>query len=254
MGYAEDLRWAEQNLAVASAFHANAVNAAFVAVQQAEQRYWERIRAFEGEMASVREAYERGLSTCAGITLYPDRVSGETMTELLGAGVYTNVSTGGNTRYGGGDCRTLSITIDFPNGKRIAAMGDPNKEGEARAFAALVMNTAAELDDPPPTLEEELARVRRDLDAARADTSELDAARAAYEAAYCDTADVQAAQQVHDELRARVPQQEVVAYEDPREHRRMRDRAIVIAVVAVLGALGLLTVVAALALAFSFQG
>lgn len=250
MGFAEDLQQAEWNLAAANAFHANAVNAAFAAVQQAERGYWARVQDLEAEAAGVREAYEKGLSSCAGITLYPDRVSDKEKAIPLVSGICASVAAAGNIRSGGGDCRTLSITIDFPNGKRIAAMGDPDKEGEARTFAALVMNTAAELDGPAPTLEQELARLQRELDAARADTRELDIARAAYEAAYYDTAAVQAAQQALDDALAHAPQEEIAAYEHGARDRRMRDRAIVIAVVSVLVLFGLLAVAVVLAVAF----
>lgn len=240
MGFVEDLQQAEQNLAAASAFHANAVNAALAALQQAEQAYWERVRSSEAAAVDIREAYAEGLLTCAGITLYPDRVTdGKTMFPLT-PGVYTSVSAAGNIRYGGGDCRTLSITIDFPNGMRITAMGDPDKEGEAREFAALVMNTAAKTDGAPPTLEQDLARLQRELDAARADTRELDAARAAYQAAYYDTAAIQAAEQVLAALRAQAPQA-AQDYEEAKRKRRQRDRFLaVVAAVAAVAALAIL--------------
>ena len=241
MGFAEDLQQAERNLAAASAYHANAVNAALVAVQQAEQGYWERVRFFEAEVSGVRGAYAEGLSTYAGITLYPNRVSDGLTTAPLEQGIAASVSTGGN-RYGQGasDTRTLAITIDFPNGKRITAMGDPDKEGEARSFAALVMNTAAKIDGAPPTLEQDLARLQRELDAARADTRELDAARAAYQAAYYDTAAIQAAEQALAALRAQAPQA-AQDYEDAKHKRRQRDRFLaVVAAVAAVAALAIL--------------
>lgn len=241
MGFADDLQQAERNLAAASAYHANAVNDAFVAVQQAEQGYWSRVRFFEAEASGIREAYAEGLSAFAGIVLYPDRISdGETPLPLT-PGIRTFVSTAGNTQYAGRDTRTLSITIDFPNGMRITAMGDPDKEGEAREFAALVMNTAAKIDGAPPTLEQDLARLQRELDAARADMRELDAARAAYQAAYYDTAAVQVAEQTLAALRVQAPQA-AQDYEDAKHKRRQRDRflAVVAAVaaVAVLAILG----------------
>lgn len=241
MGFAEDLQQAEQNLAVASAYHTNAVNAALAAVQQVEQRYWERVRFFEAEASGIRKAYAEGLSTCAGIVLYPDRVSDGSMTAPLKQGIAASVSTGGN-KYGQGasDTRTLSITIDFPNGMRITAMGDPDKEGEAREFAALVMNTAAKIDGAPPTFEQDLARLQRELDAARADTRELDAARAAYQAAYYDTAAIQAAEQVLAALRAQAPQA-AQDYEEAKRKRRQRDRFLaVVAAVAAVAALAIL--------------
>ena len=147
-------------------------------------------------------------------------------------GIRASVSTAGNTRYGGGDCRTLSITIDFPNGMRITAMGDPDKEGEARAFAALVMNKAAELDGAPPALDQDLARLQREIDAARVDTRELDAARAAYQAAYYDTAAIQTAQQALDYLKAQAPQA-AEAYEEAKRKRGRRNLVIAIAAVVV---------------------
>lgn len=234
MGFAEDLQQAERNLAAASAFHANAVNAALAVVQQAEQGYWERVRFFEAEASGLNDAYAKGLSTCAGITMYPDRVSDGTTTAPLEQGIAASVSTGGN-RYGQGcsDARTLAITIDFPNGMRITAMGDPDKEGEARAFAALVMNKAAELDGALPTLEQDLAHLQQELAAARADTRELDAARAAYQTAYYDTAAIQAAEQALEALKAQAPQA-AQAYEDAKKKRRLRDRVIAVVAAAVV--------------------
>lgn len=241
MGFVEDLQQAEQNLAAASAYHTNMVNAAIAAVQQAERSYWERVQAFEAEASDIQEAYTKGLTTCAGISLFPDRVSAEDTSVFLVRGVLASVETGGNRPSHGSDRRTLSITIDFPNGMRITAMGDPDKEGEAREFAALVMNTAAKIDGAPPTFEQDLARLQRELDAARADTRELDAARAAYQAAYYDTAAIQAAEQALAALRAQAPQA-AQDYEEAKRKRRQRDRflAVVAAVaaVAVLAILG----------------
>lgn len=240
MGFAEDLQQAERNLIAANAHHASFVGAALAGVQQADQDYWERVQSLEAEVSGIREAYAKGLSTCAGITLFPDRVSDGEMTIFLVRGVIASVETGGNRPNSGSDKRTLSITIDFPNGMRITAMGDPDKEGEAREFAALVMNTAAKTDGTPPSLEQDLARLQRELDAARADTRELDAARAAYQAAYYDTAAIQAAEQALEALRAQAPQA-AQDYEDAKRTRRQRDRFLaVVAAVAAVAALVIL--------------
>ncbi|WP_080801802.1 hypothetical protein [Arabiibacter massiliensis] len=243
MGYAEDLLWAEQNLAAASAYHANAVNATFAAMQQAEQGYWERIRALEELVAEAEDVFVNGLSTYEGITLYPDRVSDGETTAPLVRGVHSTVTTAGSKPSSGPDTRTLSITIDFPNGMRITAMGDPDEEGAARAFAALVMNTAAKTGGAGPSEAEEFARLERELARARADTRELDAARAAYETAYYDTAAVWAAQRHLDDVLARTPEEELAAIEDARQSRLLRHRVIAIVTTLVLVVLGIAFVV-----------
>lgn len=229
MGYVGNLQRAEQNLMQEHANRNAAIAAAAKGVQEAQVRYESRIRLAEKVIEEAEKPFKKPLATYSEVKLFADRVSDGEIEILLLEGVKATVDTSGNRAYIG-DKRNLFVTINSSSGRRITVKGDPDREEKAREFAALVMNTAAVAPECVADREAGYPRLRAQLEAARADTRELDAARAAYEAAVNDPS-VQQAQLVLDDLKANAPQNELAAYEDAKRRKRYQHRVIAIAVI-----------------------
>lgn len=241
MGFIEDVQLAEWNLQQANAAYRSRV-------EEAGRHAAEILRAYEAKVAALERQVQfinRPISSVGRIKLYADRVTDGEMTIFLQRGVDARVNVGGNTSNTRVNNRRTILTIDSPDGTRLVAVGSQSNEKHMHEFAALVMNTAAEIEGEPVPTEVRLAQLEQELATARADTREVDAAQAAYAAAYNDTGAVWAAQQALDALKARAPQADVAAYEGAKQRKRLRDRTIAIVAAAlvvavVLGFLGLI--------------
>lgn len=247
MGIVEEMQRAEWALAEARQMYDTNIEAAYRKVYEAEREYESRIRALEYKIKSLKKP----LSTFKKVVLYGDRVTDPCTTIFLQPGVQALVEVGGNFGRGLFDSRNIVLIINAPDGRRIFSNGGPAMEQRAQEFASLVMNTCAQIADAPLTTEERFARLQNELFSAKADTSDIQAARNAYAQACSNTYAIQAAEGVFDRLRAANPTG-VSDYEQAKRKQQHKHRAWAIAAIVIVLALAALVVPAILNALFSY--
>lgn len=229
MGYSENIQRAEQNLMQAHANRNAAIAAATKGIEDAQVRYSARIRSMEKELRAAQAPF------CYNdAELYPDKLVYQSEEVFLRYVTGVSVEVRGGVFPSGRsgflkDLRELYVCVSSAD-KAVMVKCDPDDEVGARAFAERIKETVADVDAAISSKNESVARGIAQLEAAWADTRELDAARAAYEAAVNDPS-VQQAQLVLDGLKANAPQNELAAYEDAKRHKRYQHRIIAIAVI-----------------------
>lgn len=227
MGFAEDMRQAEENFMAAKAVYSAAVSAASASISQTEKEYRRRICRVEASLTSSKT-----LDHYKGISVYSDRIVHSGTVLKLTTDVRVTVESRGGIYPAGRsgirkDLRKLFIVVESPEGS-ILVKCNPNDEERARSFAARLRGLLSQGSETLAAKHTELARLQSELAIAQADTGAIHAAQYHYQVVCSDTAAVRAAEQALAALRASASQAEVAAYENSKRQTRNRDRVLAI--------------------------
>lgn len=169
-------------------------------------------KAFAEQEHLFQEAYDKELliARCAGLSLYPDRITGEGHIHVLSRETGATFNKGGDVIYESfgsekssritradlnrADTRAIFLTITSPEG-RFTVQGKPEEEAAAYHFVDAVYNATRRLDELAKEKEEKLAKLQPEFAALDASKALVETARAALQAAEADTASIEAAEQ-----------------------------------------------------------
>lgn len=220
MGFSDVLRQAEEDVRKVSSRHEKARREAEGEVRRAEKAQEERVRDIEKRMRSIEKKTTCSVAFFNGIHLYANRVAYADTKLSLDASLKAAVDIRGGIYPGGRsglprDYRKMFIVIESHTGS-ILRECDPDDEKKARDFVALVKATAAKAGKVKADASRQLAELQVELDKEKANTSEIEAAKAALEAVESDTGEIDEARKALEELRSKVPQEELAAYNEEK--------------------------------------
>ncbi len=228
--FIEQVNEAEKKIRQAKSQHAARIREAKNKLREAEREHQKRVDVVERAMEATRAESTAKVQTCAGITLYKDRVvRGKTVLPLDDT-IDVKIEASVNMRV---NSAPIFITVASSKGQ-ISSEGNLADEGEIRRFASHIVNYAKKAPETAQELNDKLAPLQQELDAIQADKDDIDAATSELARIEGDTSIVDAAEQELTDLKDQASDQQMSELIEHKESVEKSSRSCLIVFIIVV--------------------